>query len=69
VSPRIRRHVAREAAHDVLDVGEYAVIRGGLRYHLRTDPGPATVVTVTSAQEGALSNRARRMRRRLRCAT
>ncbi len=46
-------------------MGEGAVIRDGLRFHLRRAPdGTVTIVTITSAQEGHISNRAERLRRR-----
>ncbi|WP_419738332.1 hypothetical protein [Ruegeria sp.] len=42
--------------------GEGAVIREGLRFHLRrTADGTVALVTITSAQAGPISNRAERL--------
>ena len=54
-----------EAQSVVEQFGEGAIIRDGLRFHLRCrNDGRAVVVSVTSAQVSLLSNRALRQRRR-----
>ena len=66
----LRRRLAARlpAARSVVErLGEGAIIRDGLCFHLRHhDDGTAAVVNVTSAQASHRSNRARRLRRRKR---
>ena len=64
----LRRRLALRllAAQSVVEeLGEGAIIRDGLCFHLkRRDDGTAVLVSVTSAQALQLSNRALRLRRR-----
>ncbi len=64
----LKRRVAAQvpcAEVSVEALGDCAVIRDGLRFHLRrTKDGTVTIVTITSAQEGHISNRADRLRAR-----
>ena len=64
----LRRRLALRlpAAQSVVEkLGEGAIIRDGLCFHLkRRDDGSVAVVSVTSAQASPVSNRALRIRRR-----
>ncbi len=64
----LRRRIARALPPAPAEMPDEraALVCGGLRYHLARDEGGAImIVTVTSAQRDAISNRARRMRCRL----
>ena len=55
------------AAEMVMEtLGDGAVVRDGLRFHLRrAEDGTVVLVTVTSMQPGDICNRAQRLRRRV----
>ncbi len=64
----LKRRVAAQVPCAEISVeafGDCAVIRDGLRFHLRrAEDGTVTIVTITSAQEGHISNRAKRLKQR-----